>query len=237
MPFKETKLQQLGESRSIALSRFLSMERKLKKQPTLREQYVQFMTEYSNLGHMVRITEEEAVKCTPRYYIPHHAVVKSNSLTTRLRVVFDGSCKTSTGISLNDCLMVGPTIQQDLFSILLRFRTFRYAITADIAQMYRQIRMNKAQTALQTIFWRKDPSEEIATFELQTVTYGTACASFLAIIELANLNASNYPIGSTTIINDFYVDLLSGADTELEIRQLRDETIKILEQGGLQLRK
>lgn len=148
---------------------------------------MQFMTEYSNLGHMVRITEEEAVKCTPRYYIPHHAVVKSNNLTTRLRVVFDASCKTSIGISLNDCLMV-----DQLYKISFQF-------------------------------------------------YCDSISSFLAIrtmIELANLNASNYPIGSTTIINDFHVDdLLSGADTELEIKQLRDETIKILEQGGLQLRK
>ena len=111
--------------------------RKLQKQPTLKKQYVEFMTEYSDLGHMVRITEEQAMKHTPRYYIPHHAVLKDNSITTKLRVTFDASCKTSTGISLNDCLMVGPTLQQDLFSILLRFRTFQYAITVDITRMYR----------------------------------------------------------------------------------------------------
>jgi len=78
-------------------------------------------------------------------------------------------------------------------------------------------------------------------FELQTVTYGTACAFFLAIRamqKLAYANASTYPVGSTTIINNFYVDdLLSGANTELEGRILRDETISILQQEGFQLRK
>lgn len=237
MPFKEVKLHQLGESRSMALKRFLSMERRLQRQPT-NQQYVQFMTEYSDLGHMTRITEDQAMKQTPRYYMPHHAVLKDNSITTKLRVVSDASCK--TGVSLNDCLMVGPTLQQDLFSILLRFRTFQYVITADITQMYRQVQIDKSQTAFQTIFWRSDPSEEIAEFELQTVTYGTACASFLAVrtmLELANLNASRHPIGSVTVINDFYVDdLLSGDNTVHEIKRIRDETTNLLEKG-FQLRK
>lgn len=241
LPFKEAKVQQLGESRNVALNRFLAMERRLQRQPILRQQYVQFMTEYIGLGHMIRVTEDQAVKQTPRYYIPHHAVLKNNSLTTKLRVVFDASCKTSTGISLNDCLMVGPTLQQDLFSLLLRFRTFNYVITADIAQMYRQVQIDRSQTTLQTIFWRSDPDKELAEFELQTVTYGTACASFLAVrsmIELANLYASSHPIGSATIINDFYVDdLLTGANTLREVKRIRDETANLLEKGGFQLRK
>lgn len=156
-------------------------------------------------------------------------------------MVFDASCKSNTGISLNECLSVGPTLQEDLFSILLRFRTFQYVITADIAQMYRQVLIDESQTSLQTIFWRADPTEEVAAFELKTVTYGTACASFLAVRamqELASIYASIYPVGSITIVNDFYVDdLLSGADTEQEIRTLRNETIKILSSGGFHLRK
>ena len=47
---------------------------------------------------------------TPGFYLPHHAVFKESSLTTKVRVVFDGSAKSSTGIPLNDTLMVGPTI-------------------------------------------------------------------------------------------------------------------------------
>lgn len=72
-------------------------------------------------------------------YLPHHGVMKGEGQDAKLRVVFDASCKSSTGISLNDALMVGPTIQQDLVSILMRFRTFAYAFTADVEKMYRQI--------------------------------------------------------------------------------------------------
>ena len=55
--------------------------------------------------------------------MPHHAVIKPDSTTTKLRVVFDASCATSTGISLNNALMVGPVVQEDLLTIILRFRT------------------------------------------------------------------------------------------------------------------
>jgi len=53
-----------------------------------------------------------------------------------------------TGCSLNDSLMVGSTIQEDLFSILTGFRIFKYALTADINKMYRQFLVDPNQTSL-----------------------------------------------------------------------------------------
>lgn len=241
LPIKEAKLQQLGESRSTALKRFIAMERKLQRQPQLKAQYVQFMDEYLALGHMIRIDEQLIPQHTSCYYIPHHYVLKHSSLTTKLRVVFDASCGTGTGISLNDCLMVGPTLQQDLFTILLRFRTFIYVITTDITQMYRQVLIDKTQIYLQMIFWRSDPKDEIALYALLTVIFGSASAAFLAIAsirKIAALEETNYPIGASTILNDFYVDdLLTGADTIAELNLIRDETTKILSKAGFQLRK
>ena len=62
------------------------------------------------------MTEVKSASPREGYYLPHHAVIKRSSSTTQLRVVFDGSLKSATGLSLNDVLMVGPTIQNDLFS-------------------------------------------------------------------------------------------------------------------------
>jgi GrpB-like predicted nucleotidyltransferase (UPF0157 family) len=76
------------------------------------------MQEYEELGHMNQITEE-ASSAEERYYLPHHTVFKSSSSTTHTRVVFDGSCRSSNRLSLNDTLLVGPTVQQDLYSIVL----------------------------------------------------------------------------------------------------------------------
>lgn len=74
-----------------------------------------------------------------------------------------------TGFSLNDLLMVGSTLQEDLFSILVRFRIFRIAITADVSKMYRQVLVNPDQTSLQRIVWRNKIDQPIKTYELMTV--------------------------------------------------------------------
>lgn len=97
-----------------------------------------------------------------------------------MRVVFDASAKSSTNVSLNDLLMVGPVVQDDLFAIIMRFRTFKYAFTADLSKMYRQVRLHPSQTSFQRILWRQSANDKLKTYELMTVTYGTASAAYLA---------------------------------------------------------
>ncbi|XP_033218066.1 uncharacterized protein LOC117173536 [Belonocnema kinseyi] len=129
LPFND-KRDTLGNSRNTALQRFHALERRFEKDPALKEQYTACIQGYFKESHIKSISSNEPNN--QGYYLPHHAVVKTCSLTTKTRVVFDDSAKTTTGISLNDSLMVGPIIQEDLFSIITRFRTFQYALTADI---------------------------------------------------------------------------------------------------------
>jgi len=129
-------LQSLGNSYEIAWKRFGSLERKLNKNPELKEHYTQFINEYQVLGHM-QLVNSDVQEAEFVYYLPHHAVLKPSSLTTKLRVVFDASCKSDSGISLNDAMMIGPILQQDVFALLLNFRKWKYVLTADIQKMYR----------------------------------------------------------------------------------------------------
>lgn len=117
--------KRLGESRSIVLKRLASLERKLNSNMTLKTQFTQAFEEYVKSNH-VSIVENPI---DDGYYMPHHAVFKDTSDTTKIRVVFDASAKTSTDVSLNDVL-VDPTIQDTLFSHLIHFRTYRYVISA-----------------------------------------------------------------------------------------------------------
>lgn len=89
------------------------------------------MREYLNLNYMEEIPPDKEDR-KPSYYIPHHSVIKEDSITIKVRVVFDASCKTSTGKSLNDMLMVGPNLQDDLFDIILCLRQHKYAMSADV---------------------------------------------------------------------------------------------------------
>lgn len=160
LPFKKN-VNELGESYSRALNRFYSLERSLLKNREHKDQYCEFMKEYEELGHM---TEDKNASLNEGYFIPHHSVLKQSNLTTKFRVVFDASAKTSTGISLNDKLMTGPNIQEDVFSLLVRFRSHAYAIAADIDKMYRQIALDFEDRKYQKILWRKDTQQPVKIF-------------------------------------------------------------------------
>lgn len=89
------------------------------------------MEEYESLGHMEKVDEEKDIS-VKTYYMPNSYVLNEHSRTTKLRVVFDGSCKSDSGLSLNDVLLKGPMLQDDLTLIVARFRTHKYAFSADI---------------------------------------------------------------------------------------------------------
>ncbi|KAH8368774.1 hypothetical protein KR200_000657, partial [Drosophila serrata] len=181
----KTSLDMLGDSYHRASQRFKSLESKLARNPNLKAQYIAFIKEYIDLGHMSLSCKQSAL---PQYYLPHHCVHKLDSSTTKLRVVFDGSAKSSSGYSLNELLFAGPSIQPKIFSTLVRFRFFKVALCGDICKMYRCVRVSEPDNLLQCILWRDSPSEEIKIYTLDTVTYGTKPAAFLAIRAMQQLS-------------------------------------------------
>ncbi|XP_062704313.1 uncharacterized protein LOC134286676 [Aedes albopictus] len=238
LPKKDYLVERLGESRSIAIRRLNCLERRLSVNPELRTQYSDFIQEYLDMGHMVEVSEDcEGVA----YYMPHHAVLKPESTTTKLRVVFDASCKTSTGVSLNEALMVGPVVQDELININLRFRLHRFAVVADVAKMYRMIAVSGPDRKLQRIVWKGNTDQEIRTFELATVTYGTASAPYLAtrcLVQLAEEEKESHPMAAAVLKEDFYVDdMLSGVDEIDEGKQFVEEMVDLMQSGGFTLRK
>lgn len=243
-PFKDNK-NDLGISKDIALKRLGFLEKRLNKNVSLKNDYVNFLAEYKHLDQMSRVRDFSIDKgdTKPCYYLPHHPVIKDSSLTTKVRVVFDASAKSDTGLSLNEIQHVGPTIQQDLLSILLRFRSYPYVINADISKMYRQVLIDPSERCYQRILWKNPdiPHGEIECYELNTVTYGCASSPFLAVRCLKQLALefqAEYPEASEAILNCFYLDdLLTGAYSNSKLLQLQREISLILASGGFQLRK
>jgi len=78
------------------------MEKKFEINHLLQLEYTRFMKEYEDLGHMERMKDEDSEIEGDTCYLPHHAVRKEDSTSTKLCIVFDASCKTQTGVSLND---------------------------------------------------------------------------------------------------------------------------------------
>ncbi|XP_055613292.1 uncharacterized protein LOC129759791 [Uranotaenia lowii] len=239
LPKSPEAVARLGDSKSAALRRLLQLERRLGQNESLKSEYNDFMSEYLSHGHMKRIMEP--IDNIPHFYLPHHPVIKASSTTTRVRVVFDASAKSTNGISLNDALLNGPVIQDDLRTLIIRSRFFPIILIADVEKMFRQVWIDAADLPLQRILWRFSPTDPIDTFELLTVTYGTKPAPFLATRVLKQLSldeAENYPLAAKRLGKDVYMDdVITGAMDVDEAKVLRKQLDDLTQSGGFRLRK
>ena len=121
-----------------AKQRLFALEPK-KDHGDVKQQYRDFIKQFVDMGHLEEAPQTSGL-C---YYLPHHTVFK-DSTTTKLRVVFDASSTSPIGYFLNDCLLLGPRLQDDVFDILIRFRLHQYSLSADVAKMYRQVTLDES---------------------------------------------------------------------------------------------
>lgn len=239
LPFKvDPKTAEcLGESRTQAEKRLRANQRRFNKNPDIKTAYDQNIAEYLTLGHMKELESHEIARC----FLPHHPVIKESSSTTKVRTVFDASAKTTNGCSLNSLLYVGPTIQPELFDLLIQWRLKRYAFSGDIEKMYRQVWVNPEHTLFQCILWQPPGTDEIKIFKLLTVTFGTSSAPFQAIRSLDEIGRrieSEQPVLAEQIRKHFYVDDYLGAADDLETAIiLRRSITEELAKYGFNLRK
>ncbi|XP_055910668.1 uncharacterized protein LOC129945032 [Eupeodes corollae] len=233
IPLREA-WREIGTNELTARRRFFALERKLERDPELKEKYVDFMREYESKGHMTPVVGTTS-RAKMTYHIPHHCVTK------KFRVVFDASCKTTMGVSLNEVQMVGEKLQKDLHEILMRFRRHRIAISADIKMMFRMVKIAKEQWDLQRIYWRESPQERLKEYWLTVVTYGMASSAHNAVralIQCAKDAEADFPRASKIIREDFYMDdCTTGADSEIEAIRLSKDIDHILKGAGFELRK
>ncbi|XP_058810374.1 uncharacterized protein LOC131675412 [Phymastichus coffea] len=234
LPFKGEKFE-LGHSKALVMKRFKALKRKFEANPALKEAYEKEINNYLELGHMTLCEDDDE----SGYYLPHHAVIKESSETTKCRVVFDASAKTSTGISLNDVLLAGSTLQDTLVEQIIRFRSHPFVLTAGIEKMYRQVWVHPDDRKYQKILWYYNG--RIMVFYINTVVFGIKSAPFLAIRtlhQLARNEEAKFARASLLLCRDFYVDdFLSGAETLEELLAIRDEMIQLLRRGGFTIRK
>ncbi|XP_050340593.1 uncharacterized protein LOC126767010 [Bactrocera neohumeralis] len=231
----------LGSSLKIAYSQFYRNEARLSRDENLQKEYNRVLNEYVELGHMAKVHTNQTADSSNNYYLPHHAVKKEESTSTKVRVVFNASQATSNGTSLNDILLPGPVLQADLTILILRWRLFKYVFNSDIEKMYRQILLKADQTKYQRIVFRNHPTEQTNIFELKTVTFGINCAPYLAIrtlLQLADDVESSLPVASNILRKCMYVDdVLAGGHSIEAATKARNEIKTALESAGFPLRK
>lgn len=143
----------------------------------MKTEYIKLMNEYESMGHVTKISSD--VIRSPSYFSPHHRVLKPESSTTKLCVVLDSSPKASSRNSLNDLMYTGPTVQSELFSILLRFRFPRFVFNTDVEKMYKEVLISP-KIPISTHYLLRNATKPITYYQLNTITYGTRAAPYLA---------------------------------------------------------
>ncbi|XP_046971162.1 uncharacterized protein LOC124538197 [Vanessa cardui] len=243
LPFKKVKPDcEEGQFKELALKKFYSTERRLLRNKKHYEEYQKVLEEYYiSLNHMKAIDSHLEIEDSTAVYLPHHTVIREDKDTTKLRVVFDGSQKGVNNISLNESLMIGPKLQQDLRHLLMRWRCGAIAIVADIVKMYRQVRVHEEDTKYQRILWRAHTNQPVQHFKLLTLTFGTACAPYLAVKSLQQVakdEGHKYKIAAEKVSTDFYVDdLMTTCRSEEEAKLMYKEMNELLQRAGFQLQK
>lgn len=235
LPFKSS-ISNLGKSLPAARRSFARMRQQIHREEAFSQLYTDFMDEYEALGHMTPSSSSQHITSI---YLPHHGILRETSSTTKLRVVFNDSARTSTGVSLNDRLHAGPKLQKDLDAVILRWRTHAFAFAADIEKMYRQIVVHQEDRRFQQILWSKTDSPQ--SYQLTTVTYGLTCAPYLALRTLQQLATDEehaFPLAFEIVRKAIYVDdVLSNADNPQDAQFKAIQLVKPPQGGRFQTAK
>lgn len=242
LPWKEVH-PPLPDNHQLALKRLRGLQHRLQQQPALLKEYDAIIEDQVKQGVVEVVTDPTPTDGRAVHYLSHHAVVRQDKTTTKIRIVYDASAKT-TGPSLNDCLYTGPKFDQRIMDILLRFRTSRIALTADIERAFLQICVEEQDQDVLRFLWFDDITKqqpEVRTLKFTRVVFGVSASPFLLNATLRHhlkKYMATHPELVKRISESIYVDdVVSGAETEEEAFTMYRESKAMLHAGGLNLRK
>ena len=207
MPWKSGK-RLLPDNYSMALQRLRNTEKKLQKSPELGQAYMKVLQTYQEAGYIHKVPKEEK-KPDQVWYLPHFPVLRPDKATTKTRIVFDASAKFNE-VSLNDIVLQGPKLQNDLFAVLLRLRREPVALMCDIKEMYLQIKLQPEDQPYHRFLWRNlETDKEPDIFEFDHVVFGVNSSPFQAQFvawEHAKKHQPEFPLAAVTILESTYMD-------------------------------
>ncbi|XP_043206456.1 uncharacterized protein LOC122372869 [Amphibalanus amphitrite] len=233
----------LPENRIGALRRLERTEKSLRSNPDKAKGYKQAIDSYVSLGHARKLGQDEAAKANPkRWYLPHHAVFNQNK-PGKIRVVFDASAEFH-GTSLNEELLTGPDLLQELPAILMRFREKSVAIVGDIDQMFHQVRIQQSDRPALSFLWRDlECGRPPDTYEMNVAIFGAKCSPAIASYALRKVIESQVEVGlnkhsASGIAKQFYMDdYVASAESPKSAADLLHTVTKLVSTGGFTLRK
>ncbi|XP_064646214.1 uncharacterized protein LOC135499400 [Lineus longissimus] len=231
IPWKEDR-PKLPDNRSATEKRLRSLEASLRRRPNVAVQYQDVFEDNVRKGYIKEILDEN--KYTPGWYLPHFGVVKEDRETTKVRVVYDGEA-VYAGTSLNDQMLPGPKLQQEILDILITFRQGAIALMGDIKEMFSQVLLDPVDCRYHRILWQDK------TFESTRLPFGDRASPFLAQLVIrthAEKHSSEYPLAAEACRRSLNMDdALPSVDHVPIAKAMRRELTELLGKAGFAIRK
>ena len=244
LPWKEAH-RPLPDNYKLSLKRLRGLLHRLRQNPEILKLYDSIIRDQIEKG-IVEPDPDPSNGTAENlcHYLPHHAVMRNDKVTTKLRVVYDASAKVAGGPSLNDCLHKGPKFNQLILDILLRFRVFKYALTADLEKAFLQVSVVQDDCDVLRFLWVNDIHEDppnIRALRFTRVVFGVSASPFLLNATLKyhlEKYATTHPEVVGRLLESTYVDdIVSGAQSKDEAFELYAQAKSIFWDGAFNLRK
>lgn len=136
-------------------------------------------------------------------------------------MVYDASAKSANCPSLNDCLLKGPKFNQQIFDLLIRFRSFKVALTADLEKAFLMVSVDEADRDVLRFIWVDDAekdSPDLRAYRFTRVVFGVSSSPFLLnatiSFHLERYLESNRSLVCHLLDSTYVDDIISGGDTE-----------------------
>ncbi|XP_021424211.2 uncharacterized protein LOC110493928 [Oncorhynchus mykiss] len=240
-------MPELQDNYRIAKKRFECLKKRLKKDVTLYSRYNEVVEDYLQQDMAEDVPKDNASSAdNVKYYLPHHAVLREDKVTTKLRVVFDASSHEDGCPSLNDCLLTGPNLNPDLLSVLIKFRLHEIAFMADIKKAFLQISLAERDRETVRFLWLTGPpkgenEEELRVLRMKRVVFGASPSPFLLAATIRK-HLKQYETEQPEVVEilreSLYVDDFIASSRNVEEAYLVTTTAKrMLSNAGMDLCK
>ena len=177
------------------------------------------------------------------FYLPHKPVIRENAAITKMRIVYDASTRVKpTAPPLNECLNVGPPLQNQLWKVIVRGRFHAVAIAGDIKKAFLQVRVRKEDRDAPRFHWvNMENPKKILVLRFTRVLFGLGPSPFLlggVIQRHLNAHREGHPMCVSEIENGLYVDdLLSGGQSVSEAREMKEKASNLFRSAHFVLHK
>ena len=171
----------LPDNFDLSQKRLFNLLKRLRQTPHILTQYDEIIQEQIRRGIVEVVDPSDIGSMGITHFLPHHAVIKEDKQTSKLRIVYDASAR-STGPSFNDCLYAGPTFGQNIMNILLRFHIHRVAVIADIEKAFLMVSVSEKDHDALRFLWIHDINAQLPRLVIMRFTrvvFGVSASPFL----------------------------------------------------------